>query len=113
MRRLEQLARRAQRFTPRVCLVPPDGVLLEVKGSLHLFNGVEGLRDALTGECFILGLKPVLALAPTPLAGLVTARSGISPVILGLPQLVGQLSGLPLTAMRWPQETLTRLAHMV
>jgi protein ImuB len=87
-------------------------VLLEVKGSLHLFNDVEGLRDALAGECFILGLKPVLALAPTPLAALVTARSGISPVILGLPQLVGQLSALPLTAMRWPQETLTRLAHM-
>src|SRR5579871_178789 len=30
--RLEELATRAQRFTPRVSLVPPDGVLLEVKG---------------------------------------------------------------------------------
>ena len=39
---LEQLAARAQRFTPRVSLVPPDGLLLEVKGSLHLFNGVDG-----------------------------------------------------------------------
>ena len=27
---LEQLAMRAQRFTPRVSLVPPDGLLLEV-----------------------------------------------------------------------------------
>ena len=43
---LEKLATRAQRFTPRVSLVPPDGLLLEVKGSLHLFNGVEGLLRA-------------------------------------------------------------------
>src|SRR5581483_972014 len=28
---LERLAIRAQRFTPRVSLVPPDGLLLEVK----------------------------------------------------------------------------------
>jgi hypothetical protein len=65
---LERLAIRAQRFTPRVSLVPPDGLVLEVKGSLHLFNGVEGLSGALANECASLGLKPMMALAPTPLA---------------------------------------------
>ena len=40
---LEQLAMRAQRFTPRVSLAPPDGLLLEVKGSLHLFGGMEDI----------------------------------------------------------------------
>src|SRR5262245_11062929 len=34
---LEQLATHAHRFTPRVSLVQPDALLLEVKGSLHLF----------------------------------------------------------------------------
>src|ERR1700756_1094106 len=48
---LEQLATRAQRFTPRVSLVPPDGLLLEVKGSLELFAGVTGLRRELSDEC--------------------------------------------------------------
>lgn len=111
---LERLAIRAQRFTPRVSLVPPDGLLLEVKGSLHLFNGVEGLWRALENECVLLGVKPLLALCPTPLAALVAARaSSAKPcIVTGLQQLIGQLAPLPLTALRWPPETLERLAHM-
>ncbi len=73
-RLLEQLALCAQRFTPRVSLVPPDGLVLEVKGSLHLFGGVEGLSRALASECASLRLKSVVAIAPTPLAALVAAR---------------------------------------
>ena len=58
---LEQLAIRAHRFTPRVSVAPPDGLLLEVAGSLHLFGEVEGLRREITGECLHLQLRPVLA----------------------------------------------------
>src|SRR5438552_17506926 len=43
--KLVQLGMSAQRFTPRVSLAPPDGLLLEVQGSLHLFAGVAGLRS--------------------------------------------------------------------
>ncbi|HVW67860.1 MAG TPA: DNA polymerase Y family protein [Steroidobacteraceae bacterium] len=130
---LERLAVRAQRFTPRVSLVPPDGLVLEVKGSLHLFNGVEGLSRALVSECTTLGLKPMVALAPTPLAALVAARSGKpgSPmgqpgrpmgqpggpmgqpfVVTELTRLVGQLMPLSLVVLRWPEEVLERLARM-
>jgi len=35
--RLQRLALHAELYTPRVSLEPPDGVLLEVQGSLHLF----------------------------------------------------------------------------
>jgi protein ImuB len=108
---LERLAVRAQRFTPRISLVPPDGLVLEVKGSLHLFKGVEGLSRALANECVSMGLKPQLALAPTPLAALVAAR--VRPfVVMDMARLVGQLTPLPLMALRWPQETLERLALM-
>lgn len=119
---LERLATRAQRFTPRVSLAPPDGLLLEVKGSLHLFNGVEGLCSAVAKECGALGVKCTLALSPTALSALVAARCGqqlaTTPqpakpfIVLGLAPLVGQLAPLPLTALRWPQETLDRLARM-
>lgn len=109
---LEQLALRAQRFTPRVCLEPPDGLLLEVKGSLHLFGGIEGLTRAVTDECLTLGAKPTLALAPRPLAALVAARAGATVLVTGLAQLVGKLAPLPLAALRWPEETCTRLASM-
>src|SRR6185437_13187001 len=53
---LERLGARAQRLTPRVSLDPPDGLLLEVKGSLHLFGGVEGLSREMAGECSRLGM---------------------------------------------------------
>jgi protein ImuB len=109
---LERLAAHSQRFTPRVSLVPPDGLVLEVKGSLHLFNGVEGLSRALTNECVSMGLKPTLALAPTPLAALVAARVGKPFVVMDMARLIGQLTPLSLMALRWPQETLERLTRM-
>jgi len=109
---LARLALCAQRFTPRVSLVPPDGLVLEVKGSLHLFNGVEGLSRALASECASLGLKSMVALSPTPLAALVAARVGKPFVVTELTRLVGQLMPLPLAALRWPDETLVRLARM-
>ena len=109
---LERLALCAQRFTPRVSLVPPDGLVLEVKGSLHLFNGVEGLSRALASECASLGLKSMVALSPTPLSALVAARVGKPFVVTELTRLVGQLMPLPLAGLRWPQETFERLARM-
>jgi protein ImuB len=109
--RLEQLATRAQRFTPRVSLASPDGLLLEVAGSLHLFGGVAGLRRELTEECLYLQARPVLAFAPTPLAALTAARAGEPLLISDHAQLTGQLAPLPLSALRWPEETRARLAR--
>jgi len=113
-RALESLALSAQRFTPRVSLVPPDGLVLEVKGSLHLFNGVAGLSSALASECVALGLKSRVAVAPTPLAALVAARAGRPQpfVVTDLTRLIGQLMPLPLATLRWPEDTLVRLARM-
>jgi protein ImuB len=109
---LEQLASCAQRLTPRVSLAPPDGLLLEVKGSLHLFAGVAGLRRELTAECRRLQPRPVVAFAPTPCAALTAARAGRPLVITDPGRLTGQLAPLPLSALRWPEETLARLARL-
>jgi protein ImuB len=80
---------------------------------------VEGLSRALANECTSLGLKSMVALAPTPLAALVAARVGKSArpmgqpfVVMDLARLVGQLMPLPLAVLRWPDETLERLARM-
>lgn len=109
---LERLATQAQRFTPRVSLVPPDGLLLEVKGSLHLFGGVEGLCRALEDECRAAGVKPLLSLAPVPLAALAGARAGRSFIVTQQAHLIGQLASLPLIALRWPVEVLERLKQI-
>lgn len=106
---LAHLARRAQRFTPRVSLEPPDGLLLEVRGSLHLFGGVAGLRGALLKMCGELGLEALLAFAPTPLAALVMARAGKAAHVMERAELVGKLAELALGALRWPPEVLERL----
>ncbi|GAC1661387.1 MAG: DNA polymerase Y family protein [Steroidobacteraceae bacterium] len=109
---LTRLAERAQRFTPRVSLAPPDGLLLEVRGSLHLFAGVTGLRAALTQDCLQLRIQPLIAFAPTPSAALAAARAGKPLEVLHCSQLTGQLAPLPLTALRWPPDTLERLKRM-
>ena len=49
-RLLDVLARRGLHFTPRVSLEPPDGVLLEVRGSLRLFGGARQLCTRLQQE---------------------------------------------------------------
>jgi protein ImuB len=116
---LERLGVRAQRLTPRVSLEPPDALLLEVKGSLHLFGGTEGLSREMAGECSRLEMPCILAMAPTPLAALALARArrkiaapGSLPAVTDPAQLVGKLSPLPLATLRWPQDTLDRLARI-
>lgn len=109
---LTQLAQRAQRFTPRVSLEPPDALLLEVRGSLHLFSGLAGLKSALTRMCEALTLQPRLAFAPTPLAALVAARAGRALEVTTAAQLVSQLAPLPLSVLRWPPPVVQRLRSM-
>jgi protein ImuB len=109
---LERLATSAQRFTPRVSLVAPDGLLLEVKGSLHLFAGTEGLLRALADECGKVGIEAAVALAPTPLAAMIAARVGKPFIVTNKAQLIGRLSSMPLTPLRWPPDDVERLARM-
>jgi protein ImuB len=108
---LQRLAQHAGRYTPRVSLEPPDGVLLEVQGSLHLFAGVAGLKRAVSDDCRRFGMPAVLAFAPTPLAALILARAGKPLQVLDVSALTGQLAPLPLTTLRWSEEILGRLAH--
>jgi protein ImuB len=102
----------AQRFTPRVSLEPPDGLVLEVQGSLALFGGASQLYRAFRAGCRAAQAAPVLTLAPTPLAALAGARSGVSFKILDQQRLVSAVSPLPLVALRWPPQVLQRLSKL-
>ncbi len=109
---LERVASRAHRFTPRVSLVPPDGLVLEVKGSLHLFGGAEKLCEALAETCYEIGIKPLVALAPSPLAALAGARAGKPLLVTDPAHLVGQIASLALSTLRWPTEVIDRLKQV-
>jgi protein ImuB len=61
---LEGVAAIASSFTPRVNLEPPDGVLLEVRGSLRLFGGVRRLCAQVRERLQSTGVEPRLALTP-------------------------------------------------
>jgi protein ImuB len=71
---LEAIAAWACRFTPKVSLEPPQGLLLEVQGSLRLFDGVEGLTDRVQSGLDAMGLPARLATAPTARAALWLSR---------------------------------------
>jgi protein ImuB len=109
---LERLARCAQRFTPRVSLERPDGLVLEVKGSLHLFGGAAKLGARFLADCKARGARPRFALAPTPLAALAAARFGKPFEVMDGARLTGALAPLPLAVLRWPPRVLERLAKV-
>lgn len=101
--------RRATQFTPRVCLEPPDALLLELAGSRRLFGGLAPLLARLR-ESFPAPWR--LAAAPTPLAALALARGGRSVCIAGPARLRSRLAPLPLSVLRWPDDLLERLQGM-
>ena len=109
---LEAVAAVAGSFTPRVNLEPPDGVLLEVHGSLRLFGGVRRLHALALERLQSLGVAPWLAIAPTPLASLWFARTGEEVVLRRPDAVASRLAPLPLACTRWPERSLQALATM-
>ena len=109
---LETVAVMALDFTPRVNLDPPDGVLLEVRGSLRLFGGVRPLCARVGERLRAHGLAPRIALTPTRLASLWFARSGMEVVLRRPEALASRLAALPLACTRWPERSLRSLATM-
>jgi protein ImuB len=113
---LEAVARRGLHFTPRVSLEPPDGVLLEVRGSLRLFGGARQLCHRLESEiAATTGATVRFAITPTPLASLWFARqhAGERPVLVrSREELASRIAPLALACTRWPQKALQILATM-
>ena len=97
---LENLGLWAMQMTPLVSLVPPDGVLLEVRGSLRLFHGLDGLLARLRQGLKQLGYRVQYAVAPTPLAATLLARGAARSVVQDSYDLGRHLSGLPLAVLR-------------
>jgi protein ImuB len=97
---LENLGLWSMQMTPLVSLVPPDGVLLEVRGSLRLFHGLDGLLAQLRQGLKQLGYRAQYAVAPTPLAATLLARGTSRSVVQDIHELGRHLGGLPLEVLR-------------
>ena len=94
-RRLAQLARVMQRFTPRIALCGGNALLLEVRGSLTYFGGLEAIRTAIA-ECFSGPYPHALysAASPAAAASLLLARTGSSVTVADTRQLRSVLGGI-------------------
>ena len=103
---LERLCAWSYQFTPVISAVAPDGVLLEVKGSLKLFGGAEELLDCVRRGLRDLGYRAVIAIAPTPAAATTLARSEQQRIIFSKEELPNALGSLPLEVLRLESKQL-------
>ncbi|HEY7673581.1 MAG TPA: DNA polymerase Y family protein [Gammaproteobacteria bacterium] len=101
----------ARTLTPLVSIEPPDGLLLEVHGSLKLFGGLANVKKKLVAELDRRRLRYHLCAASTPLAASWLARSAAEDV-LESSALPARLGLLPLAVTRWPDDVLVGLAEM-
>jgi len=109
---LAGLAAWAGQFTPLVSLVPGQGLLLEIGGSLGLFGGLEGLWGQVQRGLLDLGYRGALAAAPTPLGAWLLARSGGEDRVQDGRALRDRLARLALTFTDLPPEHLKSLEGM-
>ncbi len=109
---LTRIAAWAGQFTSMVSLVLPEGLVLEVGGSLALFGGLESLRARLRRGIEALGYTARLAVAPTPLAATWLARAGTETPITDVHELRSCLASLPIAALAFDAETQETLAEL-
>jgi protein ImuB len=109
--KLEALAAWCERLSPVVCIEPPDGLLLEVQGSLRLFGGLESIKAMIGREARERGFATELAAGPTPLGALWLVRGGRRDAFS--PRKLQSLSNsLPLAVTQWPDAVQILLADM-
>lgn len=109
---LHRLATWCERFTPTISVQEPDALLLEMRGSLHLFDGISTLRTRLQRAFQRDDRRALTAFAPTPRAALWLARSGNEAAIEYAQSLRSVLGRVPLTVLQWSdiwQESFARL----
>ncbi len=68
------------RFSPMIALDPPHGLMLDVTGCAHLFNGEKGLIHAVRSRARRWGLHSRCALASTPQSARALCRFGAGEV---------------------------------
>jgi protein ImuB len=106
---LTHIANWALQFTSTVSLKPPDGLLLEVEGSLRLFGDLNALQHNIMNGLHELGYHAQLAVAPTPLGSWLLCCAAGGTVITQLPALTSALRKLPIGVLELDAKMLTTL----
>ena len=105
---LERLAMHAVRhWTPTAAADAPDGLLLDLTGTTHLFGGELRFCRRLVRFLARIGITARIAIADTPGAAHALARFGGGPVLVVPPSGVIQaIASLPVAALRLDETAL-------
>ena len=109
---LKARARAAFAFTPFVSLEAPDTLLLEIRGSLRLFGGLEALLSRVRSTLATPLIATVQATAPTARAALWLARARVERPVLSTAELPGALAALPLAVTGFEASVLQTCERM-
>jgi len=109
---LQALANWALAYTPVVSIDGADALLLEVGGSLRLFEGFETLRRRLLKDLQSSGHIAVISSAPVAKAALWLARLGQEAHCNAMHDLQVVLGALPLACLGWPLTVQCTLLQM-
>jgi len=96
-------------FTPTVALEFPEGVLLEVAGSLKLFGGLASLVERLRRGLAEMGWSAAFAGAPTPRAAFWLVLDGREKFVGSLEKIEPALAALSVEVLRRDDETQAAL----
>jgi protein ImuB len=114
---LAHIADDCDRYTPMVALDPPDGLILDISGCAHLWDGETELVSALAARLAHHGFTLRLALAETPDKARALARHGgellrverRTPPGMLQEERAGYVSPLPIAALDLSEEQSTAL----
>ena len=109
---LEGLATWLEQFSSFVSIADHNVLLLEIAGSLCLFDGLQALRQKISRGLRELGFTAMPAIAPTPLAATWLARSGRRACIRDETNLVPALRKLSIACLNWPAALCEALTGM-
>lgn len=104
---LDRLAQGCARYTPLVALDSPDGLILDITGCTHLFDGEAGLIDDIDRRLTRLGMTLRHALGPTADAARALARYQTRPA----PDEATAIRRLPVAALELDAEATTALVR--
>ena len=108
-RLLNELALECQAYTPTVVVHAPNELLLEVRGSLHLFGGSRRLLQMVSARLQDRGIVSAMTLSSTAMSAQWLCRATSTMRMVPTKALPGVISELPLYVLQWPADVCQRL----
>ncbi len=108
---LKDLELWALKFSPRVNLHPPCSLLLEIKGSIQYFGGLDNIKNQIVQTLRNRwGHEISLAVSPAPAASILLATSGADVVVNDINDLRSALGHLPIALLPLDEKRKRQLA---